>query len=44
MLPLAKTAMTGAGSWRLSLHTDPKANSIAERAFLVEDFVPDVWT
>lgn len=39
MLQLAKTAMTG--TWRLSLHTDPKANSIAERAFLVEDFVPE---
>ena len=38
-LPLAKTAMTG--TWRLWLHTDPKAAAIAERAFLVEDFVPE---
>ncbi len=39
VLPLAKTAMTG--TWRLWLHTDPKASAIAERAFLVEDFVPE---
>jgi uncharacterized protein YfaS (alpha-2-macroglobulin family) len=38
-LELAKTAMTG--TWRLWLHTDPKAPAIAERAFLVEDFVPE---
>ena len=38
-LPLAKTAMTG--TWRVWLHTDPKAAAIAERAFLVEDFVPE---
>ena len=38
-LQLAKTAMTG--TWRLWLHTDPKAAAIAERAFLVEDFVPE---
>ncbi len=38
-LELAKTAMTG--TWRLWLHTDPKAAAIAERAFLVEDFVPE---
>ena len=38
-VPLAKTAMTG--TWRLWLHTDPKAPAIAERAFLVEDFVPE---
>ncbi len=38
-LPLAKSAMTG--TWRLWLHTDPKQNAIAERAFLVEDFVPE---
>ena len=39
VVPLAKTAMTG--TWRLWLHTDPKAPAIAERAFLVEDFVPE---
>lgn len=38
-LQLAKTAMSG--TWRLWLHTDPKAPAIAERAFLVEDFVPE---
>ncbi len=38
-LALAKTAMTG--TWRLWLHADPKAPAIAERAFLVEDFVPE---
>lgn len=38
-LPLAKTAMTG--TWRVWLHTDPKGPAIAERAFLVEDFVPE---
>ncbi|MBN9292003.1 MAG: alpha-2-macroglobulin family protein, partial [Hyphomicrobium denitrificans] len=37
-LQRAKTAMSG--TWRLWLHTDPKAPAIAERAFLVEDFVP----
>ena len=38
-LPLAKSAMTG--TWRVWLHTDPKDPAIAERAFLVEDFVPE---
>ena len=38
-VPLAKTAMTG--TWRIWLHTDPKEGAIAERAFLVEDFVPE---
>ncbi|MBR2534496.1 MAG: alpha-2-macroglobulin family protein [Hyphomicrobium sp.] len=38
-LPLAKTAQTG--TWRVWLHTDPKEPAIAERAFLVEDFVPE---
>jgi uncharacterized protein YfaS (alpha-2-macroglobulin family) len=36
---LAKTAMTG--TWRAKLYTDPKAEPIAERSFLVEDFVPE---
>lgn len=39
VLPLAKTAQTG--TWRVWLHTDPKEPAIAERAFLVEDFVPE---
>jgi alpha-2-macroglobulin len=38
-VPLAKSAMTG--TWRVWLHTDPKAPAISERAFLVEDFVPE---
>jgi uncharacterized protein YfaS (alpha-2-macroglobulin family) len=38
-LPLASGAMTG--TWRLALHTDPKADAIARSAFLVEDFVPE---
>ncbi|RUO98415.1 alpha-2-macroglobulin [Hyphomicrobium sp.] len=39
ILTLAKTAMTG--TWRVKLYTDPKAEPIAERSFLVEDFVPE---
>ena len=38
-LALASGAMTG--TWRLALHTDPKADPIAREAFLVEDFVPE---
>jgi hypothetical protein len=38
-LPLAGTAMTG--TWRVKVHTDPKAAPIAQVAFLVEDFVPE---
>ncbi|MFY0612232.1 MAG: alpha-2-macroglobulin family protein [Hyphomicrobiaceae bacterium] len=38
-LALASGAMTG--TWRLTLHTDPKADPIAREAFLVEDFVPE---
>ncbi|SFV25723.1 alpha-2-macroglobulin family protein [Hyphomicrobium facile] len=38
-VPLAKAAMTG--TWRLRLYTDPKAEPIAEKSFLVEDFVPE---
>ncbi|MGI9475165.1 MAG: alpha-2-macroglobulin family protein [Hyphomicrobiaceae bacterium] len=36
---LASGAMTG--TWRLAMHTDPKADPIANEAFLVEDFVPE---
>ena len=39
MLRLSATAMTG--TWRVRLHTDPKADPIASLAFLVEDFVPE---
>ena len=38
-LALAPSAMTG--TWRVRVHTDPKANPIANAAFLVEDFVPE---
>jgi alpha-2-macroglobulin len=38
-LNLAGSAMTG--TWRIKLHTDPKADPIAQAAFLVEDFVPE---
>ena len=36
---LAGSAMTG--TWRVKVHTDPKAAPIATSAFLVEDFVPE---
>jgi uncharacterized protein YfaS (alpha-2-macroglobulin family) len=36
---LAHSAMTG--TWRVRVHTDPKAAPIAQAAFLVEDFVPE---
>ena len=36
---LAGSAMTG--TWRAKVHTDPKANPIAQASFLVEDFVPE---
>ena len=34
---------TGAprGTWSLKLHTDPKAGPVAQKTFLVEDFVPE---
>lgn len=38
-LDLAASSMTG--TWRAKLHTDPKADAIAQTAFLVEDFVPE---
>ena len=38
-LALAGGAMTG--TWRAKVHTDPKANPIAQVSFLVEDFVPE---
>jgi alpha-2-macroglobulin len=36
---LAPSGMTG--TWRVKVHTDPKAAPIAQAAFLVEDFVPE---
>ncbi|MBO0766057.1 MAG: alpha-2-macroglobulin family protein, partial [Hyphomicrobiaceae bacterium] len=38
-LALAASVMTG--TWRVKVHTDPKAAPIAQVAFLVEDFVPE---
>lgn len=38
-LQLAGSATTG--TWRVRLHTDPKADPVATAAFLVEDFVPE---
>jgi uncharacterized protein YfaS (alpha-2-macroglobulin family) len=38
-LTLASSGMTG--TWRAKVYTDPKANPIAQTAFLVEDFVPE---
>ena len=38
-LALASTAMRG--TWSLRIHADPKAAPIAQKSFLVEDFVPD---
>jgi uncharacterized protein YfaS (alpha-2-macroglobulin family) len=36
---IAGSAMTG--TWRVRVHTDPKAAAIAQASFLVEDFVPE---
>ena len=38
-LALGGGVMTG--TWRVRVHTDPKADAIAQSAFLVEDFVPE---
>nr|WP_245428728.1 alpha-2-macroglobulin family protein [Phyllobacterium phragmitis] len=38
-LPLPQNAMRG--TWQMRVFTDPKAASIADKSFLVEDFVPD---
>ncbi len=38
-LGLSGSAQTG--TWRAKLHADPKAEPIAQTAFLVEDFVPE---
>ncbi len=29
------------GTWTVAVYTDPKANAVAEKRFLVEDFIPD---
>ncbi|WP_246710720.1 alpha-2-macroglobulin family protein [Mesorhizobium sp. RMAD-H1] len=38
-LPLPQNAMRG--TWQMRVFTDPKAAPIADKSFLVEDFVPD---
>jgi uncharacterized protein YfaS (alpha-2-macroglobulin family) len=38
-LPLTDNAMRG--TWQIAIHTDPKAEPVANVQFLVEDFVPD---
>ncbi len=38
-ISLPETAMTG--SWRLAAYADPKAASLYEKTFLVEDYVPE---
>ncbi|WP_048644869.1 alpha-2-macroglobulin family protein [Nitratireductor soli] len=38
-LALSDNAMRG--TWSLGIHTDPKQAALAEKTFLVEDFVPD---
>ncbi len=38
-LPLLSGAMRG--TWRIQAHVDPKAPSVGEVAFLVEDYVPE---
>ncbi len=38
-LVLGAQAMSG--TWRVKIHTDPKADAIAQAAFLVEDFLPE---
>ncbi len=38
-LTLQENAMRG--TWQVRVHTDPKAQPVAEQMFLVEDFVPD---
>ena len=38
-LALPPSAMSG--TWRVRVHTEPKAGAIAQAAFLVEDFVPE---
>ncbi|APH73049.1 alpha-2-macroglobulin family protein [Aquibium oceanicum] len=38
-LDLSANAMRG--TWMVRIHADPKAAAIAEKTFLVEDFVPD---
>ena len=38
-LPLQENSMRG--TWTMQVYTDPKATAIAEKTFLVDDFVPD---
>ena len=38
-LPLQENSMRG--TWTMQVYTDPKGTAIAEKTFLVDDFVPD---
>ena len=38
-LPLMENSMRG--TWTMQVYTDPKGTAIAEKTFLVDDFVPD---
>jgi len=38
-LPLPRNAMRG--TWTVAVFSDPKADPVAEKPFLVEDFIPD---
>lgn len=40
-MTLALAGASMSGTWRVKLHTDPKASPVAQVAFLVEDFVPE---
>lgn len=40
-LDLALQANAMRGTWTMQIFTDPKGSSIAEKQFMVEDFVPD---
>ena len=40
-LDLALQANSMRGTWTMQIYTDPKGSPIAEKQFLVEDFVPD---
>jgi uncharacterized protein YfaS (alpha-2-macroglobulin family) len=40
-LPLPLNSAVPAGTWRVRAFTDPKANSVGETTFMVEDYIPE---
>ena len=40
-LALALNSAVPAGTWRVRAFTDPKANSVGETTFMVEDYIPE---